>query len=253
MKSAILILFYSLLSGTLFAQDTNLVNINHSADAFTAVKLPLLSAVPTSKELSTLFWATGSQLDSKIAIQMAAAKGDGAIPGLAQLLVGNSGLIGATSVSASDTLIPTKLYALSTLELIGSPAAISVILQSLASEKSPVIRAYGLNAVSKTYYKKVQAENLTPVQEIITALFQNVDDQTYIGDFQKSVGQIAYEGLMCWIGLDFGDPQFADARMQAGGAQGSFSPAVYRKLWWNQNAGKLAWNGATGHFEVAVN
>jgi hypothetical protein len=253
MKSAISILFYSLLSGALFGQDTSQVRINHSADALTVVKLPVLSFAPSAQQLSALFSATESQVNPKIAIQMAASKGDSAVTGLAQILVGNSGPVGSPLVSTPDTLMPTKIFALSVLETIGSPAAIAILLQSVSSDKSPLIRAYALNALSKTYYKKVQTENLTPGINVIGVLFQNVDDPTYIGDFQKSISQISYEGLMRWTGLDFGDPCFADARTKAGGAEGPLSPEAYRKLWWANNATKLAWNRATGHFEAAMN
>ncbi len=257
MKSTIFVLLVSVFSIILYAQDSTQVSVTPPANNVIASTVtPPLSAVPSAQEITDFFLSTGKDLDPKVAVKTVSERGASAISGLREILfserVRSSQAVPVDTGDSSFDFPQGRFYAVSALVTIGSDSAMIVLVQAAVTHKLPEIRAFALNAVAKTYYDKVRSEGLTPAENILDVLFRCADDPTYDGTLQKTVSQIASDGLVCWLGLDFGDPQFKEARIKAGGGQQEMAPETFRQLWWKENCGKLVWNKDTGHFEVAL-
>lgn len=88
-----------------------------------------------------------------------------------------------------------------------------------------------------------------PDKRIVHILLQNADDTTFIENCNEALGKIAREGLLNWIGVDYGELPAAQGSSNASdglAAQGKDT----REQWWTNNKDKLAWNTNTGRFEV---
>lgn len=224
MTKAIPILSVFLLSVNLFAQD--------STTAVNAPQLPL-SLTPTCQELINLFQSVGNQIDQDAAAIVVASKGDSAVPALSQILsletIPNPHPMSIDTGNGKVPFTYGKLMAITALEKIGSPKAFSVILLTADSYGISEVRASALNSVATSYHDKALKGILTPNPQVLGTLINSVDDSTYIWFLHKTIGHVASEGVLSWMGIDFGDPQYKDARTKAGGAHGEMSQSVYRK------------------------
>jgi len=242
-------------SAVLLAQDsTNVTPLQFSVKSVTPIG-PVLSASPTAQELADLFISIGQDLSSERAVSIVTEKGDKAVPGLSRLLSRNS--IGRSDRPANsppdDTLVtaPYKMHAMAALVAIGTPEALDVVLSMTSSKDKKELVGLALNEVANKYYANAARSRRAPSTKLITALFRMADDQTMIGCLQKSTGQIAQEGIMRWLGIDFGEQQYDDARLKAGKGRGKkLTVAEYRQYWFQQNASKLVWDEEAGRFKA---
>ena len=254
-------------SFNLFGQDTSRVIASEPAVVHPA-RGPVLSSNPTALEFADLF--TTGEIGESEAISRAVEKGDNAVAGLKALLFSET--IRGAKRQPSDTggFVPNKVAVVLALEGIGTEQSFAVLVRAANSHKNSEVRGVALNALSTVYYRQAQQENLIPDSDVIEALVKSLDDEAYVRLLQKPVRQIAQEGLLKWVGLDFGDPQFEEARIVAAGGkyssvgqkgkpknwdpevdnkkQPQLSAAAYAKLWWEENKSKVSWDKEKKHF-----
>lgn len=245
MKEFIVTAALIIYSMSLLAQDST--NVSHPIQPVvpSPVKGPILSTIPTEQELTDLF--VSGEISSQEAVKRAAEKGDNAISGLRQLLF--SELTFGSQRYPDDTGVSSafKTYPVLALEAIGSPQATSALVEVANSQTNVEIQGIALNAIANTYYRTVRRDGLIPDKTIVVPLVEHADDSRYVGYYQKAISQIVQDGIIQWLGMDFGDPQFEGARKEGGK---EISAAAYGRQWWQKNVTRLQWNPATGHFEI---
>ncbi|MGB2869517.1 MAG: hypothetical protein WBD36_13765 [Bacteroidota bacterium] len=211
------------------------------------IRGPLLSASPTPQELADLF--TTGEIGHSEGIERAVEKGNSAVEGLRELLFSQTLRGSQQEYADSGGLPPNKIFAVLALEKIGTSAAFEVLTEAAVSYVNVEIRGLSIQALSKSCYQHARKGEFIPLTSVVAALIQNLDNPTFIAATQGPVSQIAQEGLVRWLGLDFGDPQFREARKIDKG-EAEISAAEYARQWWQRNADKIAWNGVSKHFEV---
>jgi hypothetical protein len=258
MKPTIVVIFISLISYPLIAQDSAIMpatsqpsaNSSISAEKQTLQKIPHLSIAPGAQELADLFISAGGEIDE--AMKAVAGKGENAVEGLTQLLFSET-ITGSQGDQFGEMVLPVnKVYAVLALEAIacdsgGNALSTAALIQVANSHTNPEIRGVALNSIANVYYKKVVHEKLLPNMNVIGALVQNASDTTFVFHYQRPIDQIVQEGLIHWLGLDFGDPQFYDMRTKNGKKT---SVEEFCKHWFKDYKQKLIWNNETNHFEA---
>ena len=250
MKKLSLVFFAVLSSATLYGQDTTVVQSSSIASGFSS---PTLSSKPTLSEVVAEFQSQSSQSVMGAAESMVSSKGDSAVDALVELIDSDSI---STSMQATDTgtasvpFLQWKIMAISTLGEIGTPTAFSALLQVGYAPNRTELSGLTLQILTTTYYERVLKGDVAPDSKVLGILFSAADDPSYVWFLHKKVEDIAYLGLMNWLGMDFGEPQFREARLKAGGSSGELSPEAYSQLWWKQNSANMVWNKETSHFEV---
>jgi hypothetical protein len=248
MKAAIAVVFVVLASFPLFSQDSSQIALPEQAPAVETPKGPPLSDNPTAREFAELF--TSDDLEAHEAIERAAKKGEKAISGLEGILFSESIRSSRPGTIEGEMMNPNRILVALALEKIGSMKAFDVLIEAAMTHNNVEVRAVALNIINTSYNAKVKSEILKPKKVVVDALLRNSDDSTFIGYLQKPVCQIAQEGLMIWLGLDFGDPIFQDECVKAGKDQKKTSATEYSRLWWKENGTKLNWNKESQHFEA---
>jgi len=201
---------------------------------------PSVSSALTPQEIANLL--TSQNITVEDATCQIVSQGDAAVDGLCVLLASNQ-ILGISGDLPNKTIVATAL------EAIGTSRALQALVPVADSSGDIELRAVALEALVKSYYPRVLSDRLTPSKDAVCAFFANAGDTSYVGFLQKHVDEISQEGLVAWLGLDFGDPAFADARQKAGANGDELPASEYAKLWWRGNADKVAWNQQTGHFE----
>ncbi len=224
-----------------------------------------LSDLPTVQELKRILVATGEgRLDPFLALPAAIGKGDAAVPSLDTVLfsdpiveiihrkvrIGGGGPDAGSTMDVADTVRLNRLFAAMALEAIGSRASYPVLLSAVQRHDDVDIRGMALRALAGTFHEGERLEKFIPDKELVHLLLVNVDDTTRVPYLQKSLGQIAREGLIAWLKQDFGEPQGKNRRLRdaKGGDRGSL--AEYREEWWQLNASKISWDDPTRSFRV---
>jgi hypothetical protein len=240
MKSAVAVVFIIAFSFSLLAQDSSQIILPEPQPIIEAPKGPPLSDTPTAQEFAELF--TCGDLGPYEAVDRAAEKGDKAVAGLTELLFFEGIRSSRPQPISGEMMPPNRVLVVLALEKIGSPDAFDALIRAATTHANPEIRAVALNIINTSYNKKMKSEKLKPQKELVDALLRNADDSTYIGYLQKPVNQIAQEGLMIWLGLDFGDPVFADERLKASKNGKEATAPECGRLWWKKNKAKTKWN-----------
>jgi len=248
MKSLFLGAFTLLLSIPLFAQTGGQL-----APVDTTIKL---SAKPSVKELTQLFTETTQGLhDPFAAVNLVAAKGNKAVPGLRDFLF-NPPVLKTTGVTPEGTLDtvdappPNRVYAVMALELIGTSAAYQVLSDVAQSETDGEVRGEALKTLAMSFYYKAAEDSLsTPDVQVVHLLLRNTEDTTYVHGFAMRIGDIARKGLKNWTGIDYGDIPTDSVRTDEEKRLGMTIPQ-YREQWCQQNSGNLKWSKDTEHFEI---
>lgn len=251
MKTFIAVMVVLCCTSLSVAQDTTQTGFRSMGPV--ATPLPVLSITPNAREITGLFLDIGKNLNLVEAEEVVAQKGDTAVPALSDMIFSDTLWNSLASVDTGEgkaTFFEGKLYAIYTLMKIGTPQAFQVLLNAADSCRFAPARAAALNAITNTYHNRATKGTLTPDSRVIGILIKSSTDHTYIWFLHKTIGEVAYEGLMQWLGTDFGEPQFRKARIAAGGSNGELSPSAYRDYWWHENASLLVWNRSTGHFET---
>jgi hypothetical protein len=276
MKQIYLFIVCILFSLSLYAQDSMQVNTPPVSVEAPASHDSILSAQPTAQELADLFIsACGGTMNPLDAVGLAAEKGESAVAGLTELLFSETihGSKQPVNNPAVDTIViyPNKLYPVLALDSIGTQNAIAALLRAADVHTNPEVRGFALNAIANQYCQfidtsKAKRIKFQPDKMVIRILVNNAGDSTYIGYLQKTIDRIAHEALVQLLGMNFGDPQFKEARIKA--AKGKvkmtgeqLSPdqvegqpeetaANYARLWWNENEKNLSWNKETRHFSI---
>lgn len=258
MKPTILIFLVLIGCRALFSQTMLPSDTAPPTDPAKQVPIPppvQLSPVPTSQEIADLFVAANANFTIDDAVRLVAKKGDGAVPALEQLIfsrtiVGSKRIEGDTS-NGTITFAPRKIHALFVLESICTPSAVAVLLRIVREYDDATLRGYALNAINRTYYQQVRKQNIAPDKAVVAELFRCANDQFYVAALQKTISQIAKEGIFLWLGVDFGDPQFQEERIKAGMDGKELNSDDYRKVWWDAKSQVLTWNGNVGRFEAS--
>lgn len=260
-----------LVTGALHAQavDTSRVNPNPPAIKSFLVSgvndTLWLSRVPTVFELTNIFASPGKgKLDPFLALQAVISTGDSAVSALDSLLfsdpiaeiittkigmgsgVGNAG----AETVRRDTVRPNKLYAVMTLEAIGSKASYGVLVRLAQVHPNVDVRGIALRALATTFHESERLQKFVPDKELLHVLITNVDDTTAVPYLAKPFGQIAREGLISWLGQDFGEPQGKMRRLQTATGADRGSLADYRDQWWQANATKISWDSGNSRFAL---
>jgi hypothetical protein len=225
-----------------------------------------LSDVPTVFELTKIFAAPGTgKLDPFLTLQAVVGKGDSAVSALDSLLffdpiaeiittrispgVGAAG--GAErELVRTDTVRPNKLYAVMALEAIGTKASYPVLFRLAQLHPNRDVRGISLNALAGTYHEGERLQRFVPDKQLVHLLLSNVDDTSSVPYLGKTFGQIAREGLIHWLGQDFGEPQGRAKRLQDAKGADIGSLADYREQWWSFVASKVVWNASSNTFQI---
>jgi hypothetical protein len=256
----------SIVTGALQAQGidttrTNLPPIPPPTKSFLVAGLNdtlWLSDAPTLFELTKIFAAPGrGRLDPFAALQAVIGKGDSAVSALDSLLFSDpiaeiittrmrigTGVGGdpGREIAKSDTVRPNKLYAVMALEGIGTKASYPVLVRTAQLHPNIDVRGIALNAFASTYHEGERLQKFVPDKELLHLLLANVDDTTSVPYLAKSFGQIAREGLIRWLGQDFGEPQGATRRLHDAKGADRGSLTDYREQWWTTIGSKLSWD-----------
>lgn len=146
--------------------------------------------------------------------------------------------------------LPNRLLAVEALVKIHSTDAFFGLVESLVGEPDKEIKGRALSALAAEYHSAAVMGEAEPRGEILQAFISNLGNETYVGSLQKTLGQISQEGLVNWLGLDFGDRVFEQERIAAGEGMEDVGAVKYASIWWEKNASKLRWNKESSHFEV---
>ena len=225
-----------------------------------------LSDSCTLSELTKIFAAPGrGKLDPFVALQAVIGKGDSAISSLDSLLFSDAiadiittrmrfgtGVAGdaGREIEKSDTVRPNKLYAVMALEANGSRESYPVLVRTAQLHPNKEVRGIALNALASTYHEGERLQKFVPDKELLHLLLSNVDDTTSVPYLAKSFGQIAREGLINWLGQDFGEPQGATRRLHDAKGVDRGSLGDYREQWWSSVASRIAWNAGSNSFQI---
>lgn len=225
-----------------------------------------LSDSPTVLELTKVFAAPGKgALDPFLALQAVIAKGDSAVPVLELLLfsdpiaeiittkilpVSSGGRAEGGEIVTSDTVRPNQLYAVMALEAIGTKNAYPALFRAAQMHPNIDVRGIALNALAGTYYDGERLQKFVPDKKLVHLFLSNVDDTTSVPHLTRSFGQIAREGLINWLGQDFGEPQGAAKRLHDAKGMDRGSLGDYREQWWSSAASKITWNAGTMRFQI---
>jgi hypothetical protein len=158
--------------------------------------------------------------------------GDSVVPALASILSGYvpSATGGALTIS-TDEMKRIRAYAIASLEAIGTQSAFTVLFGIASSTGDVDHRGAALRAIGIAFHMNAYLDSNTPDSEIIHLLVLNVDDTTFVAGYQKTIGQIAREGLIEWMNWDPGEPQL------------NFPQAAsMRELWWQSLKDQISWD-----------
>jgi len=225
-----------------------------------------LSDSPTLFELTDIFAAPGrGTLDPFVALQAVIGKGDSAVSALDSLLFSDpiadiittrmrigTGVGGdpGREIAKSDTVRPNKLYAVMALEGIGSKESYPVLVRTAQLHPNKDVRGIAINAFASTYHEGERLQKFVPDKELLHLLLANVDDTTSVPYLAKSFGRIAREGLINWLGQDFGEPQGVIRRLHDAKGLDRGSLGDYREQWWSSVASRIAWNTGSNRFQI---
>jgi hypothetical protein len=267
-----ILLLQSILTGGLQAQGADTTGIDSNSGNAVLSKSFLvaggkdtlwLSSAPTLGELTRVFAAPlKGGLDPFIALQAVIGKGEDAVAALDSLfwsdpvaeLITTKGGPGSRRSGEleqrSDTVRPSKLYAVMALEAIGSKGSYPVLFRLAQQHPNSDVRGLALNALATTFHEGDRLQNFVPDKELVHLLISCVDDTATVPYLAKSFGEIARQGLISWLGQDFGEPQGTTKRLRDAKEGEGETLAEYREAWWRSNASKVAWNRETGKFTI---
>lgn len=213
-------------------------------------KLPL-SPTPTLVELKSLFTATGKgEYDPFDVLHEMRARGAKAVPAASALLVSET----PAKADSVTRLVErrNRIYAAQSLELIGTTAAYTALVNAASSHSDSDTRGVALNIIANGYYNKTQQEGLTPDKEVIRLLIKAADDTTKVTPLHKTTAHVAREGLKNWLGVDFGEPDTlaGGKKIKVGRDKQEVKISDYRDSWLKQNFAKISWNKGKGRFEI---
>jgi hypothetical protein len=254
MKFSIFLFFVVFVCTSLFAQTNNRANNTPPYTSAAQAKQSNLIQISTPNELFNIFHsAKGSQGRQEL-IEAVAEKGDTLVPVLDQMLFTEK--FTKLNFAIPDTgesievFAPQMVMGIKALEEIGSDSAYAVIAKVAATHKSLYVRSFALEAMVSSMHEKVRQGKIHPRVDAIDILIQNSEDNTFIGEHQKTVKQIANEGLIRWLGFTFDDPQLEPERKLAKKDKSIRTTRDFAQKWRKSNDAKLAWNKDTGHFEL---
>lgn len=223
-----------------------------------------LSDSPTVLELTKIFAAPGKgKLDPFLALQAVTGKGDSAVSALELLLFSdpiaeiittkNHHVPGGTrgegiEIVKSDTVRPNHLYAAMALEAIGTKNAYPALYRAAQMHPNIDVRGIALNALAGTYHDGERLQKVVPDKKLVHLFLSNVDDTTNVPQLAKSFGQIAREGLINWLGQDFGEPQGKSTRLVDAKGVDRGSIVDFREQWWAANEKTLVWDSGSKMF-----
>ena len=148
-----------------------------------------ISDYPTASELNQLFTrTTNGELDPFVVIPMVIEKGDKAVKGLNKFLFQEE--VEEKNSDTTDNVKANKVYAVSTLDGIGTQSAQQVLYIAALKHPEPEVRGKALEVLSQSVYDRALENNETPDKKLLHILFQSVVDTTILNDNIK-IGYIA--------------------------------------------------------------
>lgn len=216
----------------------------------------VFSDPPTTQELvDALAMAASGERDPFEVLGFVVQCGEKAVPGLEEILYSD---IPKTSVIArmeSDSGVvevsrarPGKIYASLALEAIGTASAIKILFRAALDHADRLVRTYALNVMGTTALSLTRGGQVIPDKEVIHLLLRHVDDSTRSTFFQKTVGEIARDGLRNWLQMDLGDLNPAVKSLRMGSEDIPISE--YRDNWWSENRDHIVWSDSKKSFEI---
>ncbi|MEP0826716.1 MAG: hypothetical protein HRF40_14660 [Nitrososphaera sp.] len=207
---------------------------------------PVLSSNPPASELAELF--KSHDASSKDAVRRVVERGSGAVDGLVELLLSPTDRW--KDISDPMASLPNKLLAVDALARLKSVNGFLALARAAETGPDKEIRGRALYSLAVDYHAAVSKGEIEPTKSIVLAFISNLGNETLVGSIQKTLGQISQEGIVKWLGLDFGDPIFEKERLAASGGGEDIGAIRFAALWWQENSEKLRWNSETHHFEV---
>jgi hypothetical protein len=188
--------------------------------------------------------------DPFVALPEVIRMGDRAVPVLEGLLTDPAF---CKPSSKNDTLRSCGILAVSALEAIGTQAAYNVLVQTVQMHPDTDVRASALKALAVTYHGSDQLEKFVPDKDILHLFLQCVDDTTQGALQSKCLGGIARDGLINWLGRDFGEPRgmstmVVNPSTASASTAGKITTVESHESWWQTHAGNIVWNSSSGCF-----
>jgi hypothetical protein len=218
-----------------------------------------VSSNPTVMELTRLFSeTTAGQHDPFQVLPKVVSLGNRVVPTLRGFLFETPALKVAVLDSNGSVIdsvnapVPNRVYGVMALDLIGTPAAYSVLADVVNSDTSREVRGAALRAFALSYYYRVEQDSLTPDKEVVHLLMRNMEDTAYVEGCSMEIGEIARQGLKNWTGTDYGEILPDSLRVKDENRLGMSLPQ-HREQRWQKESGKMKWNKDTGHFELKQN
>jgi hypothetical protein len=238
----------------------------------------ILSATPTSEELTMVFLrAHAGKADPFDVLAAVTLRGDRVVPVLDKVILADSLIVSPSSTDdsalvrdfltirrpepwclkpgvrppdvAADELAlrdramrNIRIFALMSLEAIGTRSAYDLLLTYAQSALDANIRGMAINALATTFREDTYIQQAVPGKEILHAFLKNADDTQTVPYLQTSIGELARKGLITWLDYDTGEPQGKSVRLLDGKGADRGSLADFREQWWLANEKALVWD-----------
>jgi hypothetical protein len=207
-----------------------------------------LSAAPTAAELVNAFALAGQgRIEPFELIQTVIQRGEDAVPALDAILAAQNP---PDTSLITNALHSIALYSVQALEAIGGQSAFASLCRVATTHRSLDVRGSALNALANAFPSEDSAHLVTPDTDLVHMFLRNVDDTTMVISVQKSLGQIARDGLLNWTGWNFGEPQGKDKLVHIDELQSEVPLSTCRELWWESNGASVRWDAEKGRFTL---
>lgn len=215
------------------------------------VELP--SKLTENSVVSVIHKMKNGELNNFEVIRKISERKADAIPILTKLLSYHDEEKSENSNDSLLEIVTVKLYAVYCLEVIGGQSAIDVLTISFPLQNNPEIQGAILNVFARSFYEQISGSNnqLAPPKEIIHLLLKNADNDAMVQRFDKSVGQIAREGLQRWMGIVFDAiAPGQTVKVKESNAKVEMTAKQYREWLWKKYSNRLTWNKTTNLFQI---
>ncbi len=142
------------------------------------------------------------------------------------------------------------LLGVSILEVMSTPPAFSLLMQTAELHNDSIVRGNALNALASTYYEVVTRDSLAPDSNVVRIFLKYVDNGSEVKGLWKSYAQIAREGLISWTGIDPGDSIIDETDLTDPDTGLPATAAQLREKWWSDVGSKMKWDITSMQFKI---
>jgi hypothetical protein len=225
-----------------------------AAEGFGQVTPPLSDNQPTTAPgsrdvLRLLLPAAQGLSDPFAAIPNVLDCGDSATKSLHDIALLDTCFASGEFVSSSkEEKRHARLFAIVCLGSLASSDGYRALLGIASNTQDPDVKCEALTALGIAYHRNSFLDLNKPDTNLIHLLLMNLDDTSYLVRVQKSIGQVAREGLMEWTGRDFGEPQGRTLQVSVSDPKVRTPLYLARQLWWDEMARKVSWDANNRQF-----